>query len=293
MAHGVIVHLLAANEGVKHPTLWYPTLLGILVVVAGVLLFCGSVYLLLATNLGARLGFLVTAAALTGFMMLLSLLWITTASPLNTLKGRPPSWKPVERLGEDLARSRITAVQGIKQGGRKDDPTEATNVKAALDAVIVTQKALLGEQLAPNVNKYAVYEASTDYLMPTAYEIGGGSRFRLDPNGHFPFLHFGFHEPKYAVAEICPVDKEKLKVPFGDPIPSPTCDASQPLSHLVFERDLGSLRIPPTVVFLSSLLLFGLSLLGLHWWERDEQEAAAAAEKVEQPKPSDLEPVNA
>ena len=41
-------------------------------------LFCGSVYLLLGTNLGARLGFLVAAAGLTGFLVLLTTLWLTT-----------------------------------------------------------------------------------------------------------------------------------------------------------------------------------------------------------------------
>jgi len=72
--------LIIASE-LKHHSLWYPTILGVLVVVAGIVLFCGSVYLLLATNLGARLGFLVAVAALSGFMILLSLLWWTTASP--------------------------------------------------------------------------------------------------------------------------------------------------------------------------------------------------------------------
>ena len=33
---------------------------------------------------------------LTGFMVLLSSLWITTATPLNSPKGRPPAWKVIE-----------------------------------------------------------------------------------------------------------------------------------------------------------------------------------------------------
>src|SRR5215831_5992445 len=73
--------------------LWYPTILGILVVVAAIVLFCGSVYLLLGTNLGARLGFLVAFTGLAGFMVILSSLWMTTQSPLNTLKGRIPAWE--------------------------------------------------------------------------------------------------------------------------------------------------------------------------------------------------------
>ena len=89
-----LVRLLAQEGGPKN--LWDPTILGVLVVLSAVGLFCGSVYLLLGTNLGARLGFLVAGACLTGFLVLLSSLWITTATPLNSPKGRPPGWKVKE-----------------------------------------------------------------------------------------------------------------------------------------------------------------------------------------------------
>ena len=46
------------------PSTWSPFIRGILVVLIGVGVLCGSVYLLLATNLGARLGFLVAMAGL-------------------------------------------------------------------------------------------------------------------------------------------------------------------------------------------------------------------------------------
>ena len=59
------VFVLASSAGEK--TLWDPTILGVLVVLSAVGLFCGSVYLLLATNLGARLGFLVGPPAI-GFV---------------------------------------------------------------------------------------------------------------------------------------------------------------------------------------------------------------------------------
>ena len=87
--------LLFASE-LLHKGLWYPTILGVLVVVAGIGLFCGSIYVLLGTNLGARLGFLVAFTGLMGFMVILSLLWCTTASPLNTIKGRIPQWQVQE-----------------------------------------------------------------------------------------------------------------------------------------------------------------------------------------------------
>ena len=74
----------------------------------------GRIYVLLGTNLGARLGFLIAFTGLAGFMVILSLLWCTTASPLNTLKGRIPQWKvqeviAVTREVEDLRRPRHQA----------------------------------------------------------------------------------------------------------------------------------------------------------------------------------------
>jgi hypothetical protein len=76
-------------------TLWDPTILGILAVLSGVVLFCGSVYLLLATNLGARLGFLVAATALSGLLTLIAILWVTTQTPLESPKGRVAAWIPI------------------------------------------------------------------------------------------------------------------------------------------------------------------------------------------------------
>jgi hypothetical protein len=270
--------LVLAAEGIKNRDIWYPTILGVLVVLAAVSLFCGSVYLLLATNLGARLGFLVAAASLSGFMVLLSCLWLSTASPLNTLKGRIPSWKAVESIkGGDLARSKIPAVRTIRQHEQKD-PAEQANVKAAVDTVVVTPAQNPGSQEVGATSRFAIYQAATDYIVTKYYETGGGNVFsetNVDVNGRFPIVHVSLHKPHYAVVDICPVDKDKLVVPFGEPPPTPVCDKGQPITSLVFERDLGSVRMPPLVALLGSSVLFILCLLGLHWRERDLQEQAA------------------
>src|SRR4051812_34715021 len=96
--------------------LWYPTIIGILVVVFAVALFCGSVYVLLATNLGARLGFLVAFTGLMGFMVLLTILWMTTASPLNTFRGTIPSWKVVEVV-KNVDKAKTTEVHNVTKVG--------------------------------------------------------------------------------------------------------------------------------------------------------------------------------
>jgi hypothetical protein len=254
-----------------HKTLWYPTILGVLAVLAGVALFCGSVYGLLATNLGARLGFLVAFTVLAGFMVVLTTLWMTTASPLNTLRGRVPSWK-VHQIVDQISDAKDTAVHGIDKKSIKVDPTEAANVKAAVDQALVTKVDTPTVKYAAADNKFARYDLANDYMIVNTYEIGGSH-----PN---PLSFQLTHTPKYAVVEFCGV------VPFdvnsGLAPPAPTCaapgsDESKKNGFMVLERDLGSVRVPPIVAFGASSLLFALGLLMLHWRERDEQELARAS----------------
>jgi hypothetical protein len=82
------LHVLAGidfNTGIR----------GILVVALAIAVLPGSVYLLLATNLGARLGLLVALAAVFGWCSILTMTWWIT-SPANGPRGRNASWKPVE-----------------------------------------------------------------------------------------------------------------------------------------------------------------------------------------------------
>jgi hypothetical protein len=253
-----------------HKTIWYPTILGILVVVFAIGLFCGSIYLLLGTNLGARLGFLVAFTALMGFLVILSTLWMSTASPLNTLKGRIPSWK-VQEIVTNPAQAKTVEVRTITKTGRKVTAIEAANVKAAVDTALVTQPEIKAQgKLPPNTNKYARFDLVTRYKILKTYELGGGK-----PNP----LSFEFtHKPLFAVAQFCEVEPpDPIKYPFGvAPPKNPACLAGSTKSGwLIIERDLGSVRMPPVVAFISFTLLFALGLLMLHWRERDEQEAAS------------------
>ena len=70
---------------------WSPGFRGILVVAVGVLVLMGSVYLLLATNTGARLGFLLALTGLMGWMTIMGLVWsmygIGKQGPAAVLEG--------------------------------------------------------------------------------------------------------------------------------------------------------------------------------------------------------------
>lgn len=256
-------------------SLWYPTILGVLVVVFGVTLFCGSVYLLLATNMGARLGFLVAVAGLSGFMVVLTFLWITTASPLNTLRGRLPGWDVQEVVG-DPAESRFDAVRDIEAAGEELGPTEAANIRAFVDEALVTQVAIGEEELPEGANEFARFPDATDFLVVSTYTVGGS-----DPN---PLRLEFTHVPLYSAVQICPVLEQD--VTFGLAPPAPICDPAQPTEWVVLRYDYGSLRVPPIVAFVASILAFGLSLLGLHWYERDEREAREAEAAGPAPVPA-------
>jgi hypothetical protein len=262
-----LISLLAQEGG--HKTLWDPTILGFLVVLSAIGLFCGSVYLLLGTNLGARLGFLVAGACLFGFMVLLSSLWITTATPLNSPKGRPPGWK-VKEVVNSPTDSKVAAVHNIKKEGDAVSEENLALLRPAVDGALVTKAPVANAPSPPQ--PLAEFGATTDYLVDfkgfQTFTTGGGSK------------NLFWHHPEYALVQFCPaLEQEPLP---GQPPPTPVCDPLQPKRFVVMEYDRGSLRQPPWVYFFTSLVLFCLFLLGLHWYEKDARERA---------KESNLRPV--
>ncbi len=74
---------------------WDPHIRGALAVFVGVVVLCGSIYLLLGTNLGSRLGLLVSFAGLAGWMVILTFVWWLIPPGIGP-KGPSPSWQPVE-----------------------------------------------------------------------------------------------------------------------------------------------------------------------------------------------------
>jgi hypothetical protein len=258
-----MMRLLAEiTEGPAHPNLWNPTILGVLVVLSAIGLFCGSAYLLLATNLGARLGFLVAFASLTGFMVLLTTLWWTSGnSGIDPPHGRSPSWKVVDVV-TDVGQSKITSVRNIAKDGTAATAVQLGNLRPAMDAALVTPAAIEG--VTPPDQPFQAFESSLGYLTDfkgyASYLVGGDTS------------NFFWHTPKYAVAQFCPT---LLPTPAGA---APVCDPLQDKSFAILSYDYGSLRQPVVFQFwIPSVLLFGLSLLGLHWYEQDERKKKKAA----------------
>jgi len=92
-----------------------PNIRGALVVLVGVVVLCGSVYLLLATNTGVRNGFLIALAGLMGWMFSMGLIWWIYGIGL---RGADPSWAPKE---VNFTRSDAVATEVVERLPANDD----------------------------------------------------------------------------------------------------------------------------------------------------------------------------
>ena len=263
-------------------SMWYPTILGVLVVLSAIVLFIGSIYLLLGTNLGARLGFLVTFTCLMGFLLILSMLWLTTASPLESPKGRVSSWSVVENVS-DITKAKTEAVRDIATKQNRASQTDASNVLAAVDAALITKQSTPTVAVTPNDNRFAKFADVTQFMVLQTYSIGGS-------NPQFWKGEFN-HSTKYAVIEYCKTATQAQT--FGLPPLPPECasGADAQRGFVVAKFDFGTLRLPPFLVIVISAILFGLGLLALHWREKDEmalEQAKAGAVAVQARDDSEL-----
>ena len=139
----------------SHKGLWYPTILGVLVVVAGIVLFCGSIYVLLGTNLGARLGFLVAFTGAHGLHGDPQPAVDHHRVAAQHAQGPDPAVEGAARSSPTSTKAKIDRRPRHRAEGRTSvDPTEAANVKAAVDAALVTKVADAHRRRArPNDNR--------------------------------------------------------------------------------------------------------------------------------------------
>jgi hypothetical protein len=72
--------------------------------------------------------------------------------------------------------------------------------------------------------------------------------------------------------------KLQVEVTAGEAPPAPECDPLVPKQWAVMQYDYGSIRQPPWVYFGVSVLMLGMFLLGLHWYEKDARERERLAQ---------------
>jgi hypothetical protein len=234
---------------------WEPQIKGGLYVLLAVLILVGSAYLLLSTNTGARLGFLLTAAGLFGFLTTMGIIWwVYAIGPV----GRAPTWKSEGIVSGALASSRNPVLEDFPSGWKRLQPSDpqVADAQPIVDAQIVS---------APGQRR--MFASANDFQLIGAFEKGGDA---FGPFGlNFRPLNV-FHEAHYLTIQVQRVIRAE-SAPEQAP-PRPQVDPTAQPVAVVMVRDLGTERLNPAVFTISSAALFLLICHQLH--TRDKQAAA-------------------
>jgi hypothetical protein len=245
-----------------HPVLagltWEPNIRGGLVFMTAVAILCGSVYLVLATNTGARLGLLLALTGLFGWMSIMGTVWWVYGIGL---KGRAPEWRAEEVVVGSLTNARSPVAADFPEGWRETalEDKVTTEALAAADPVLVPPTGEPGRK----------YFDAGGYLPVGAYDIGGESY------GPFHLLNFRpfdlWHEPHHFIVQVQATAEAE-----GDSTAAPSVDEDAPVVSVLMVRDLGALRREPAMVAISSIALFAVCAWTLH--RRDLEAMRARAE---------------
>lgn len=248
---------------------WEPTIRGILAVVIGVVALVGSVYLLVATNSGARTGFLISITGLFGWMAIMGLVWWIYGIGWV---GNDPHWREVEIARNGPESAHIEVVAEDPSLGKWSPVPESDPAFGELQAV-ASDELISGNPPA--------YTSPDDYIILEVWQRGGKPKRSSDSMVDRVSNKIGntlrlTHPKHYAVVEVQGVIDQGPTQP-GQAPPRPEVDPDAPVVMLVLERDLGNLRLRPAALTIFSTIVFGIGANALH--RRDKMEAENRARK--------------
>lgn len=186
---------------------WEPQLRGILIIIISTVVLCGSVYLIIGTNVGARLGFLISLASLAGWMMLMGAMWWAFGIGLV---GTDSSWKPMTGAAilQDTASFREVGLIEAAIDDSGDFPAQATAISDALRAdgwkALGESDTAFGQ--AASAGGFVIEADGTfaagQYKPVNVFDKGGERYPKIGES--IDFLAFK-HKPRYVIVEIAPL----------------------------------------------------------------------------------------
>lgn len=245
---------------------WEPEIKGYIIVLIAVGVLIGGTYLLLGTNLGARLGFMVALAGLAGWMMSMAIVWAIYGIGL---KGPVPTWKPAQpitivRDAAFLDRAQVVASPISLDGMKPVDAASTVAKKLVSEGWVLLNEddPARGQAAAAadEIIQFEMKEFSLGEYQTVAVYDKGGERFPKLGNS-IDFLAFK-HKPRYAVVEVAPLVTQTVEP--GRAPARPVIDSAQPHRYVVMLRDLGAKRQPAFFVGFGSGLIFALMCWLLH-----------------------------
>jgi|TARA_R110002110_G_scaffold92230_6_gene240368 hypothetical protein len=251
---------------------WEPELRGLLTVIIGVVVLMGSIYMIMATNMGSRLSFLVTLTGLMGWMALMGATWWIYGIGL---KGPEPSWAaiPGQTIIQDVPALRSAGVLESLPDGYEDAP--ATEVHKLVEQQffeegyikISTGDPAYGQAQAAASENIELDGALTSgqYEVTEVFDIGGERYPLLANNQSLDFFAF-FHKPHFTVVEVSPLVPVRAE-PGRAPAVAEIDEAGQ-RQYVYMVRDLGAKRQPAVVLTIGGGSIFLALCYLLHRRER-------------------------
>jgi hypothetical protein len=142
------------------------TVEGALTVLAAAVLFFGSVFLLLAAIFGPRMGYLVAATSLFGFMLILSVIWVFgvpgSTPPFRGPRGEAPGWVVVAQ-GPTLSSEQVPVQEYPRGPWREPGRSLTPEVEPATLA--------FQEFLATQANRQLGQAGIQDRVEPDVFEV--------------------------------------------------------------------------------------------------------------------------
>jgi hypothetical protein len=210
-------------------------LTGVGAVVSAVIVFCGSVWLLLTMVMGARLAYFVTASVTLAFLVMMGLVWAFTnaTSPLGPV-GDLPEYLP-EALGEAGSVEFAAADSYPEDPWRVPDENDETQTNKAADAES-TALEIVEQQLTEG--KIDIFEDISE-----AQAVPDSARFLQQDGTEYAAVLVGPIEQGGGETEVDPQAENTLVV--------------------VMQFDPGNSLGPAKLILLGTFILFVLHLFGL------------------------------
>jgi hypothetical protein len=237
---------------------WEPELRGLLTVVIGFVILCGSVYGIMATNMGSRLAFLVALTGLAGWMMLMGIVWAIYGIGL---RGPDPSWQAVPGAGV-LQDVNALGAAGVLNPNA-DVPDDATPTESAdiVRDTFIDQGWIVLDKASPafgqaqaSASELLIEEgafAAGQFEIVEVFDIGGERYPKI--NDSLDFIAF-FHTPHYVVAEAAPY--VPVRTEPGRAPARPEIDENRQREYVYMVRDLGARRQPAIVLAIGGAAVF-------------------------------------
>lgn len=198
--------------------------------ISAVLIFCGSVWLLLAVLMGARLAYLITATVTLSFVLIMSLVW-SYGDPLGPV-GELPEWNPVD-IG--------TEASALSFGPASSYPDDPWHTADEGDQLQATQQSEL-ETAATDYLDEAIAEGKIDQYSSAGDVLVTDESARLTEQGG----------ETYGLLQLEPVPADQGE----EGAAAPQQDAEGPDLFVVMQWDPGNPSRPARQLALGVLIVF-------------------------------------